>query len=116
MEYRSALGLVLRPDFALVRQNDAPRNGKADPHALLLGREEWVEDLGKLVRWNPRPGIGYGNDRRFAAVHFRAPGDGPSVSYRSHRIHAVHDQINDDLLQLNRIALDPNRFRRRLQV
>src|SRR3954451_8249455 len=116
MEYRSALGLILRPDFALVGQNDAPRNGKTDCHALLLGREEWVEDPGKLVWWNPGPGIGYRDDSRFAAVHFRAPDDGPSGRYGSHRIHAVHDQINDHLLQLNRIALDPNRFRRRLQV
>src|SRR3954454_8206319 len=116
MEYRYALGLILRPDLTLVRQNDATRNGQADPHALLLGREERFEDFGKLVRRNPRPGVGYGNDSRFAAVHFRAPDDGPSVRYRSHRVHAVHDQINDDLLQLNRIALDPNRFWRRLQV
>src|SRR3981081_3237798 len=101
MEHRAALGLVLCPDSALVRQNNGARDGEPDPHALLLGREERVEDLGEPVRRNSRTGITDRNYSRLFPVQFRATHHSPSVGYRSHRIHTVHNQV-DAATELNR--------------
>src|SRR5712672_1994639 len=56
------------------------------------------------------------NYSRLFPVQFRATDHSPSVGYRSQRTHAVHDQVDDHLLQLNPIALHPYHFRGCLQV
>src|SRR5262245_51459460 len=116
MKCSAATAPVRGPDPSFVGENDGARNGKSDPHALILGGEEGIEYLTELVRWNPRAGIGNRNLDRRTAVQFGAADHGTTVRNGGHRIHAVDDEVEDDLLQLDRIALDAERAGRGLEV
>src|SRR5260370_26361331 len=111
-QYRTSLRLVLGRDPSLMSLDDRARNGKTHAYALILGREEGVEDMIELLLGNPRTGIRNRDYRRGSTILFSASDHRPAVGNIGHRIYAVHHQIDDDLLQLNRVSPDAQRFRR----
>src|SRR5262245_32620885 len=54
----AASSIAARLDAPTVRLDDRPHDRQAEAHAVLLGREERLEDLRQALRRNPRAGIG----------------------------------------------------------
>ena len=104
MKHRATFSLIFRPDASLVRLYDGARDRQANSHALLLGREESIEYLIQFFVGNSGTGIQNRNNCGLSAIQLGSPDHAPPVRYRGHRIHAVHDQVHDDLLNLNLIA------------
>src|ERR1700730_7432025 len=78
-------------------------DGKAHSHATLLGREHQVENMVVVGRIDARAGIldGDVNDIRLADAGSYAQ---YSRRCRLHRLDGVHDQVENDLLQLHPVA------------
>src|SRR4029434_4922885 len=93
-----AAALVLGPDPSFVGENDGARNGKSDPHALILGGVEGIEYLTDLGPWHTRAGIGDRYLDRRTAVQFGTADHGTTVRNGGHGIHAVYDEVDAELL------------------
>src|SRR6516162_7484778 len=109
-EYRAAINPVLRPDAAPMSFDDRARDRQPHAHALILGREERLEDLPQAMGRNARTGIG---DRDFGGtILLSYPAVDPTLSCRlvGERVNAVYDQVENDLLQLNLVSCDTQRL------
>src|SRR6476469_5191949 len=111
-EHSTSFVQVLSPNASLMSLNDRAGNGKTHSHALVLGREKGVEDVVEFFPGNSRTRIRNRDFRRGTAILFGASDHRPAVRYLGHRIYAVNDQIDNDLLQLDRVAPHAQRFRR----
>ena len=78
-------------------------DGKANSHTTLFGREHRIENM-IVVGWvDPRAGILDGHANK---VWLDDAGSDAQYSqlFRVHRLNGVHDQVQNDLLQLNSVA------------
>ena len=95
-----------------MRLHDGARDRQAHSHALGLGGVEWVEDRSQLFLRNARAAIVHG--QLGEPIGAGSPNKHNAVFVRSllHRVHGVDDQVQDDLLELDVIAMDRQRFGR----
>jgi hypothetical protein len=101
---RAALA-ILRPDVAAVTFDDGARDGKSQTRSLRLRGDERIKDAGHIVLGNAFPRIRHSH---FNGARFRILTGPDRQMVRSclllHGLHAIHHQIDDDLLQVDRIA------------
>ncbi len=107
---------ILRPEFTAVMFYNRPDNGQAHSHALRLSRKEVSEDLVRLVLRQA--------DSMIAHAHFHEPVIGAGRDQNStivhrcvlHRVEGVDDQIQQHLLQMNRIGVDRGKIGRQIRL
>ena len=88
----------------IVGLDNRPRDEQAEPHAMSLGREERIEQPRHFGRWDARAGILDGDlDHAIATSRTNAQ-ETPSRLHTGHRIHRVHRQVDDGLLQLYTVS------------
>src|SRR6185437_13635014 len=109
-EHRSTFRLVLRPYPSLVCQYDGARDRETYSRTLLLAREERIKDFSQLFRWNARTRVGNRDNGRRSPIKLAAADHRAAIWHRRHGLHAVEDQVQDDLLQLNGVTPDPQRL------
>jgi hypothetical protein len=92
--------------------NDRAADRQAHPHSAGLRREEGIEDVLGDRRIQPRPGVFHRNQDTVWCFAPRAdPKPARAIGNGAHRFHPVHDQIEDNLLQLNPVTnRDGRRF------
>ena len=93
------------PQLSTMGFDDRPADRKSHAKTVGFGREEGVEDALRDGRVEPRAGI---LDRNLQTIR-RGEGDGhgqlpPAVADRCHGLDAVHDQVQQHLLQLDPVA------------
>ena len=87
--------------------DDRPTDRQPHAHAAGLRREEGVEEAVHCFRSEPRTRILDRNEQIAGPVDLRSYPQHPRLAHdRAHRLDAIHDQIEDDLLQLNPVAHD----------
>src|ERR1700722_5553592 len=93
------------PQFSAVSFNDGTADGQSHTHALRLGSEEGVENMFHAFGVESRSGILHHDLYAPGFVGLRTDQqDTRPVCYRSHGLDTVHDQVQDDLLQLDPIT------------
>src|ERR1700729_858129 len=87
--------------------NDRVTDRQSHSHALGLRGEEAFEDAVPACRVKTNTGIRHVDDDVALIVELRTDGqDTGAVSDRTHRLDAVHDQVENDLLQLDPVSHD----------
>src|SRR5262249_43815562 len=109
-KYRAALGAVLRPDSSSIGPYDRTHDRQPEAHALLLGREEWLEDSFQPLFRDPNSCIG----NRYLDLGLtveRGLERESAVAWQAvqHGVNAVHRQIQYDLLQVHEIGAHDQR-------
>ena len=107
MEGCSEIGIVLAPDNAAIGFDQRPRDGQSEAEALLLRREERIEDLLLQVHRDAVSAIAHGYDDLTRRIH--ACSDlKPSLvlGQRRHRLHAVEEQVEQYLLHVDAVTMD----------
>ena len=99
LENRALVDSPRHPDAAVMAFDNGTADGKANSHATLLGREHRVENM-IVVGWvDTRSGILDGHVNKIWL-----PNAGSYAQYSQlsclHCLNGVHDQVQDDLLQL----------------
>src|SRR6185295_13983849 len=104
LERHAAAVVALGPDAAVMRLDDGSADGQSHSHAPRLGREERVEKM--LFRRVVQPGAAVPDLEVDGAIlahegteRQRAPGPLHGV----HRLNRIHDEIYQDLLQLDAV-------------
>ena len=95
---------ALRPEMSMMQFNDRTADGQSHTHSVLLGGKKRFEDTigirspmplsctSTRIRWIMQPG---------------AQGQGsPAFGHRVHRVHAVDEQIDQNLLNLYPVSQD----------
>ena len=97
-------------DLATMRLHDRAAYGQADAQALAFRAVERGEKLLGRGRVDPRPAIADGDFAQ--VVRYRRSGDDdPSIRHGLHRFDGVADQVDQHLLDLDRIDKDAARVR-----
>src|SRR6266702_1138859 len=106
--------LRLRPDPATVRLDNRTADRQSHSHAFRLRCKECVEKPPGVLFADARAGIFYDHlcVPRIEAARADPQGPRPSRDAR-HRLHAVHHEVDDDLLQLHAVG---THLRRRTRV
>ena len=107
MEASAAIGNVLRIDFTAMRFHDRANNCESHSQTMLLGGKELVEQAFVYFRANARAMIAHTQAHFAVAIAIRA-NFYLALTGRClpHGIKGITDQINQDLLNLNRISFD----------
>src|SRR6266480_4924724 len=107
MESRTPALNILGCDRAAMRFNDRTHDPKAHPQSFRLRSEEMVEDSIAYFFGNTNPVIAHTRANCAVAVPLRSDHDFAAVK-RSlpHSIKSIDHEIDQDLLQLNRIGLN----------
>src|SRR5262249_35457560 len=98
--------VVLKRKRAAVELHDRSADRKTKPKTSLFCREEWLENALFLGWWQPCTTIRYPHFD--SALIGRGGVDRNGALRRGHTIHCihgVHEKIEKDLLQLNRVAM-----------
>ena len=96
--------MVLCPDPSLVSLNNAPCHGQPYSHTLLLDGEESIKHFGQFSGEVLGPELEtIAEDPPFNSMR--------PITARPNRLHAVDNQIQDHVLQLNSVTLDCQRLR-----
>jgi hypothetical protein len=87
--------------------DDRPADRQSHPYSARLRGVESLENAIEMVRINARPGIAHGHEN---AAGLGLLGADQQLSWprldRAHGVDRVQDQVQHDLLQLNKIPLD----------
>ena len=109
-ECRAAFGIVAGIDGAAMRVDDRPRDREADPEAVRFRRDEWCEqravDVRRQTRFRCRA------PRLSTSAALTSVADRDATTGRrclGHRVHGVHHQVHEHLLQEHLIAADDAR-------
>ena len=88
-----------------MRLYDRTTNRKSHAHAARLCGEEWIENAIYVLRIDSRSGILDCNNHFVGCPDLRSYGECPrALRHGAHGFAGVHDQIENDLLQLNLVA------------
>src|SRR5271166_5868473 len=105
MEDGAAARTVFRPNATPVRFDDRTPNRHAGCHGLLLGREKRIKHPGKPFGRNTLTEIDDRDNDGRPDASFRPPDDAaPLLWLTFRRIHRIHGEVENDLLQLNLIS------------
>src|SRR5262249_11314260 len=101
------LGIPGRPYPAAVLLYNGPADRQTDPHSARLGREERGEQLVHFVRLDSDAGV-LDRDEYLTGPILTRPYAQlmRTVRHRTRGLDAVHQEIHDDLLQLDPITKD----------
>ena len=107
MEASAAIGNVLRVDFTAMRFHDRANNCESHSQTMLLGGKELVEQAFVHFRANARAMIAHTQAHFAVAIASRA-NLYLALARRClpHGIKGITDQVNQDLLNLDRISFD----------
>src|SRR5207245_7750782 len=104
-EGRAAVRIVLCPQPTTVSLDQGPGDRESHPEALRLRRVERLEDQRQLALGDPAATVAHRD--AYDAVGADAGRDGEATIVAGpHGIEAIHDQVEDDLLELNAIGED----------
>ena len=107
IEARAAIGHILRVDFTAMRFHDGAHNRQSHSQPMLLGGKELVEQAFVHFRANAGAMIAHAQAHFAVAIASRANLYLASVRWcLPHGIKGVTDQVNQDLLNLDRISFD----------
>src|ERR1700754_977808 len=103
LEDRAFVDSPRHPNTAVMAFDNGMADGKPKSHATLLGREHRVENMIVVGGVDTRAGI---LDGHVDKIRFADAGSYAQYLQRSrlHRLDGIHDQVQDDLLQLNSVA------------
>ena len=108
MKRRASAVVVFRPDRASGRLYDRACDREAHAHTSRLRRVKRSEQPVSILRVQTRPRVSHRH------VHTRATMTGRpqfeaalTLRHLRHRIEAVRDQVQEHLLQMNTIGVDP---------
>src|SRR5580704_4585883 len=101
LESRPGVVVAGSPYASSIRFDDRPADRQAHAHAVHPGREESVEQAAHVFGIDADARIAHRNKHLFG-LHERADHETSwPVGYGFYRLHAVHHQVDDDLLQLD---------------
>ena len=102
---RHPLLIVRGPDLAAVSADDRPADGQAEAEALRLRRDERLEDRGEPVAGDAAAAVRDRDPNPPVAIPLR-PHEQPALGgrHRRHRVAAVHQEVEDHLLELDAVA------------
>src|SRR5258708_469726 len=101
LESRPGAVVAGSPYASSIRFDDRPADRQAHAHAVRPGREESVEQAAHVFGIDADARIAHRNKHLFG-LHEGVDHEAPwPVGYGFHRLHAVHHQVDDDLLQLD---------------
>ena len=103
LENRAFVDSPHHPNTTVMAFNNRMADGKANSHTTLFGREHGAENMIAVGWIDTRASIldGHVNKIWFADAGSYAQ---YSRRYRLHRLNGIHDQVQNDLLQLNSVA------------
>ena len=105
MEASAAIGNVLRVDFTAMRFHDRANNCESHSQTMLLGGKELVEQAFVHFRANARAMIAHTQAHFAVAIASRANFYLALTRWcLPHGIKGITDQVNQDLLNLDRIS------------
>src|SRR5207247_4511940 len=114
-EGRAAVRSVLCQQPTTVSLDQGPGDRESHPEALRLRRVERLEDQRQLALGDPAATVAHRD--AYDAVGADAGRDGEATIVAGpHRIEAIHDQVEDDLLELNAIGEDHGQSGRELEI
>src|SRR6476660_5985152 len=119
MKAGSAIGHVLRVDLTTMSFYNRAHNGQSHAKPLLLGGKELLEQLFVHFRTNARAMIAHSQAHFALAIAIRADLYLALVQwYLPHGIKGITHQVNQDLLDLDRIYLNQRQVlgQRRFQL
>ena len=101
-------------DGATMRVDDRSRDRESDPEAVRFRRDEWREQRALDLRRQTRSSVAH-RDFDIGRPDFGADGDATTRRRRlGHRVHGVHHQVHQHLLQEHLIAGDDAGIRRQI--
>ena len=97
-----------------MRLDDRSRDRESDPEAVRFRRDEWCEQRAVDLRRQTRSSVAH-RDVDIGRPDFGADGDATTRRRRlGHRVHGVHHQVHQHLLQEHLIAVDDAGMRRQI--
>ena len=107
-------GIVAGVDGATMSVDDRPCDREAYPEAMRFRRDEWCEQRADDIRRQTRSSVAHG-DFDIGGPDFASYREVTSRRRRlGHRVHGVHQQVHEHLLQEHLIATDDARIRRQI--
>jgi hypothetical protein len=101
VKHRAATDLVICLYPALVGFDDGSRNRQSHSHALGLSGEKWLKHHFRFVGWNARAAIRYSDLSEVIVANGSDADLAFGTRHGRHRVHGIHNKIDDDLLKLN---------------
>src|SRR5205823_8225063 len=91
-------------------------DGEPHAHAVRLRRVEWAEQPGQILRVYSCARILYGHEHLIGPALLRTDQQyAVAAGDRRHGLHAIHQEIDDHLLQLDSIAVHQGQSRGKLE-
>ena len=99
-----------------MRFHDGAANGQTYTGPMTLGREERIEDLVRLPRWQPHAGIAHAHGQFLVVCSILLNGELAPPTHILHRLDAIKKEVHHDLLQLHAISHDLRKIWRQLRA